>query len=182
MPFDRVFCILSGRPFCQKKSRRRRKGREARRKIVGENETSVKEGTGEVEPQKPPERKRRKTDKNKENEKQEDTENEKQKLTLLTDYYELTMMYGYFKKQMTKTQSVFDLFFQSKQREQLLHCGRLEQAVQYIENLRFEKTQLDYLRSTGDFDEDFLNYLENFRFSEIFTRWRRELWFFPASL
>lgn len=46
-------------------------------------------------------------------------------LTLLTDYYELTMMYGYFKKQMTKTQSVFDLFFQSKQREQLLHCGRI---------------------------------------------------------
>lgn len=32
-------------------------------------------------------------------------------LTLLTDYYELTMMYGYFKKQMTKTRSVFDLFF-----------------------------------------------------------------------
>lgn len=31
-------------------------------------------------------------------------------LTLLTDYYELTMMYGYFKKQMTKTRSVFDLF------------------------------------------------------------------------
>lgn len=44
-------------------------------------------------------------------------------LTLLTDYYELTMMYGYFKKQMTKTRSVFDLFFQGKQRKQLLHCG-----------------------------------------------------------
>ena len=34
-------------------------------------------------------------------------------LTLLTDYYELTMMYGYFKKQMTKTRSVFDLFFRA---------------------------------------------------------------------
>lgn len=86
-------------------------------------------------------------------------------LTLLTDYYELTMMYGYFKKQMTKTQSVFDLFFRANNESNYCVAAGLEQAVQYIENLRFEKTQLDYLRSTGDFDEDFLNYLENFRFS-----------------
>lgn len=103
-------------------------------------------------------------------------------LTLLTDYYELTMMYGYFKKQMTKTRSVFDFVFRANSRKQLLACGGLEQAVQYIENLRFEKEQLDYLRSTKDFDEDFLAYLENFRFSAIFTRWKRERWFFPASL
>ena len=86
-------------------------------------------------------------------------------LTLLTDYYELTMMYGYFKKQMTKTRSVFDLFFRANSESNYCIAAGLEQAVQYIENLRFEKEQLDYLRSTKDFDEDFLAYLENFRFS-----------------
>ena len=103
-------------------------------------------------------------------------------LTLLTDYYELTMMYGYFKKQMTKTRSVFDLFFRANSESNYCIAAGLEQAVQYIENLRFEKEQLDYLRSTKDFDEDFLAYLENFRFSGVFTHWKRERWFFPASL
>lgn len=74
MPFDRVFLYLTGEPFVKRKADDGEKEEKPEEKSSDENETSVKEGTGEVEPQKPPERKRRKTDKNKENEKQEDTE------------------------------------------------------------------------------------------------------------
>lgn len=86
-------------------------------------------------------------------------------LTLLTDYYELTMMYGYFKKGMTSTQSVFDLFFRANSESNYCIAAGLEQAIEYIGNLHFENSQLEYLRSTGDFDEDFLEYLKNFKFT-----------------
>lgn len=88
-----------------------------------------------------------------------------QNLTLLTDFYELTMMQGYFKNPVQET-VIFDAFYRTNP------CGNgfaiaagLEQVIDYIKNLRFTGEDIDYLRSTGAFEEDFLEYLSQFRFS-----------------
>ena len=89
----------------------------------------------------------------------------KMDMTLLTDLYELTMMQGYYKKQQTET-VVFDVFFRANP------CGNgysvaagLAQVIDYIKNLNFSYEDVDYLRSLGIFDEDFLHYLMGFHFS-----------------
>lgn len=86
-------------------------------------------------------------------------------LTLLTDLYELTMMQGYFKNNANVT-VVFDAFYRKNPSGNgfAICCG-LEQVIDYIKNLHFEKEDVDYLRNTGLFDEDFLEYLSTFRFS-----------------
>ena len=92
-------------------------------------------------------------------------------LTLMTDLYELTMMQGYFKGGTNPT-AVFDVFYRDNP------CGNgfaimagLEQVIDYVKNLHFGKEEVDYLRSTGLFDEDFLEYLSNFKFSgDIYGR------------
>ena len=89
----------------------------------------------------------------------------KQNLALLTDFYELTMMNGYLKNGMADKVAVFDLFFrQGRESSFCIACG-LEQAIDYIENISFDKEEIDYLRSLGSFDEEFLQRLENFKFS-----------------
>ena len=86
-------------------------------------------------------------------------------LTLLTDLYELTMMQGYFKSG-AKEKVVFDLFYRKNPSGSAyaICCG-LDQAIDYIKNLHFTEADLDYLKSTGFFQDDFLDYLKNFRFS-----------------
>lgn len=86
-------------------------------------------------------------------------------LTLLTDLYELTMMQGYFKNNTNET-VVFDAFFRKNPSGNgfAICCG-LEQVIEYIKNLHFENEDIEYLRSTGIFDEDFLEYLSGFKFS-----------------
>ena len=86
-------------------------------------------------------------------------------LTLLTDLYELTMMQGYFKAKTNET-VIFDAFYRVNP------CGNgfaisagLEQVIDYIQNLNFTQEDVDYLRSTGLFEEDFLDYLRGFHFS-----------------
>jgi len=89
----------------------------------------------------------------------------KRNLTLLTDLYQLTMMYGYYKQADKNETAVFDLFFrQNGIITYSIACG-LEQAVDYVLNLKFGDEEIDYLRSLGIFDEDFLNYLKSFRFT-----------------
>lgn len=87
-------------------------------------------------------------------------------LTLLTDLYELTMMQGYFKEKDANETVIFDAFYRSNPNKggYAISAG-LEQVIEYIKNLRFEPADIDYLRSTGMFDEDFLDYLNHFRFS-----------------
>lgn len=89
-----------------------------------------------------------------------------QNLTLETDLYELTMMYGYYKSGMAHRRTVFDLFFRQGPfgGHHVIVAG-LEQAISYIENLHFSKDDLDYLASLKLFDQDFLDYLANFRFT-----------------
>ena len=87
-------------------------------------------------------------------------------LTLLTDLYELTMMQGYFKEKDVNETVIFDMFYRTNPNNNgYAICARLEQVIEYIENLHFEKEDVDYLKSTGLFEDDFLKYLSEFKFT-----------------
>jgi len=87
-------------------------------------------------------------------------------LSLLTDLYELTMMQGYFKEKDANETVIFDIFYRSNpDNGGYAICAGLEQLIQYITNLHFRQEDINYLRSTGLFGEDFLDYLCHFRFS-----------------
>ncbi len=86
-------------------------------------------------------------------------------LTLLTDFYELTMMQGYFKNPTNQT-VIFDVFYRDNPcKGSYAIAAGLEQMIEYIENLRFTDEDVEYLRSVNMFDDDFLEYLRNFKFS-----------------
>lgn len=86
-------------------------------------------------------------------------------LTLLTDFYELTMANGYFENGMADTICYFDMFFRRVPDDGgfAIMCG-LEQVISYMKELRFKDDDIDYLRSKGIFSEQFLEYLRNFKF------------------
>ena len=86
-------------------------------------------------------------------------------LTLLTDFYELTMMYGYFLQGKTDEVATFDLFFRPFDESNFCIAAGLEQAIEYVENLHFSDDDVDYLRSTKAFNEDFLKFLKDFKFT-----------------
>ncbi|NNJ32206.1 nicotinate phosphoribosyltransferase [Lacrimispora defluvii] len=87
-------------------------------------------------------------------------------LTLLTDLYELTMMQGYFKEKDANETVIFDAFYRSNPGGNgYAICAGLEQVIEYIKELEFNSEDVEYLRSTGLFEEDFLEYLLHFRFS-----------------
>ena len=91
---------------------------------------------------------------------------EPRNLTLLTDLYELTMMQGYFHEKDANEMVIFDAFYRNNpDGNGFAICAGLEQVIEYIKNLHFEKEDVDYLRSTGLFTEDFLDYLRNFKFT-----------------
>lgn len=90
----------------------------------------------------------------------------KHNLTLMTDLYELTMMQGYFKHKDRNETVIFDAFFRSNPMNSgYAICAGLEQVIEYIKELHFDEEAISYLRSLGIFEEDFLDYLSNFRFS-----------------
>ncbi len=85
--------------------------------------------------------------------------------TLLTDFYELTMMQGYFKNK-ANDMVVFDLFYRrNPDHGGYAICAGLEQVIQYIKSLHFDYEDIDYLRSLNMFEEDFLDYLASFHFT-----------------
>ena len=87
-------------------------------------------------------------------------------LTLLTDLYELTMMQGYFHAKDANETVIFDAFYRTNpDGNGFAIAAGLEQVVEYIENLHFDKEDIDYLRTTGLFGEDFLEYLADFKFT-----------------
>lgn len=86
-------------------------------------------------------------------------------LTMLTDFYELTMANGYFKNGFKDTIAYFDMFFRTiPDGGGYVIMAGVEQLVDYFRNLSFSKKDIDYLRGKG-FSEDFLDYLANFRFA-----------------
>jgi nicotinate phosphoribosyltransferase len=87
-------------------------------------------------------------------------------LSMLCDFYEFTMSNGYFKNGFYKKNVYFDVFFRKvPDNGGFAIVAGLEQIVDYIKNLHFDSEDIDYLRSKGIFDEDFLNYLKEFKFS-----------------
>ncbi len=87
-------------------------------------------------------------------------------LTMLCDFYELTMGNGYFINGMADTITYFDVFFRRCPDEGgFAIAAGLEQVIDYINNLHFTEADLAYLRSRGMFDEAFLDYLRTFRFT-----------------
>ena len=86
-------------------------------------------------------------------------------LTLLTDLYQLTMMYGYYKSGITDQVATFDMFYR-RQSETMHHAvfAGIAQLIEYIQDLRFEPEDLTYLRSLNLFDEGFLASLRDFSF------------------
>ena len=94
-----------------------------------------------------------------------------QNMAMLCDFYEFTMSNGYFKNGFYKRTVYFDVFFRSvPDNGGFAIAAGLEQLIDYIKELHFEDADIDYLRSKGIFDEDFLAYLKNFRFTgDIFA-------------
>lgn len=86
-------------------------------------------------------------------------------LTMLTDLYQLTMMYGYFKEGMQQNEGIFDLFFRPKEDVVYAVMAGTESVVEYINNIHFAEEDIAYLRSLKLFDEEFLTYLKTFRFT-----------------
>ena len=86
--------------------------------------------------------------------------------TMLTDFYELTMANGYFREGMGDKIAYFDMFFrQVPDGAGFAVMAGVEQLVEYMKNLKFEPEDIEFLRSKNIFDEGFLKYLENFKFS-----------------
>ena len=86
--------------------------------------------------------------------------------TLLCDFYELTMANGYFQTGMAEQICYFDVFFRTvPDGGGFAIAAGLEQVIEYIENLRFDEEDIDFLRSKGTFSEEFLTYLKGFRFT-----------------
>ena len=90
----------------------------------------------------------------------------KENLAMLCDYYEFTMSNGYFKNGFYKKNVYFDVFFRKvPDNGGFAIAAGLEQLIDYIKELHFEDEDIAYLRSKGIFDEGFLDYLKNFKFS-----------------
>lgn len=95
-----------------------------------------------------------------------DGQHAERNLSMVMDFYELTMSNGFFQENQRDELVVFDVFYRSNPDNggYSIFVG-LEQIIEYIENLHFSKADIAYLRSQGIFQEDFLQYLENFHFS-----------------
>ena len=91
---------------------------------------------------------------------------EERNLSMLCDFYELTMGNGYFKNGFYNKYTYFDVFFRTvPDRGGFAIAAGLEQIIRYLEQLRFTEEDIAYLRARKLFDEEFLSYLRNFRFT-----------------
>ena len=91
---------------------------------------------------------------------------EKLNMTMLCDFYELTMANGYFLTDKKDTVTYFDVFFRNvPDKGGFAIAAGLEQVVEYIQSLHFDEEDIEFLRSKDTFSEDFLDYLRGFRFT-----------------
>ncbi|MBQ9960992.1 MAG: nicotinate phosphoribosyltransferase [Firmicutes bacterium] len=90
----------------------------------------------------------------------------KMNLTMLTDFYELTMANGYFETGMADNIAYFDMFFRRvPDGGGYAILAGIEQVVDYLKNLKFTEEDIEFLRSKNLFCEEFLEYLRNFEFT-----------------
>lgn len=86
-------------------------------------------------------------------------------LTMLTDFYEITMANGYLASSMENIVAYFDMFYRTvPDKGGFAIMAGIEQMIDYLNNLHFTDGDIEYLRRRG-MDECFLKYLENFEFS-----------------
>lgn len=87
-------------------------------------------------------------------------------LTMLCDFYELTMANGYLKSGISEQYTYFDVFYRNNpDNAGYAIVAGLEQVIDYIKDLHFDECDINYLRSKGFFDEEFLDYLKTFKFN-----------------
>ena len=87
-------------------------------------------------------------------------------LTLLTDFYELTMANGYMNSGLADKTAYFDVFFRNiPDNGGYAIMGGLDHIIDYLENLKFTDEDIEYLRSKKIFNEEFLKYLADFKFA-----------------
>ena len=87
-------------------------------------------------------------------------------LTMLTDFYELTMAGGYFENGMKDIIATFDMFYRrNPDKGGFAIMAGLEQTIEYMKNLSFTDEDIAFLRTKKIFSEEFLKYLHDFRFS-----------------
>ena len=86
-------------------------------------------------------------------------------MALHTDAYQLSMMQTYFKKGIHERKAVYEMFFRNMpfKNGYAVFAG-LERIVDYLRGLHFSESDIAYLRSTGEFDEDFMDYLATWQF------------------
>ena len=90
----------------------------------------------------------------------------KENMAMLCDFYEFTMSNGFFKNGFYKRSVYFDVFFRKvPDNGGFAIAAGLEQVIDYIKELHFDDEDIEYLRSKGIFDEEFLAYLKDFKFS-----------------
>lgn len=88
------------------------------------------------------------------------------KLTLMTDFYELTMANGYFENGLKDEEAYFDMFFRRvPEGGGFAIMTGVEQLIDYLKNLSFDNQDIEFLRSKGIFSEEFLDYLRDFKFT-----------------
>ena len=91
---------------------------------------------------------------------------EKLNMTMLCDFYELTMSNGYFNNGYKDRIVIFDVFFRRvPDQGGFAIAAGLQQLIEYIEDLHFTEEDIEYLRGRNLFCEEFLEYLKNFRFT-----------------
>lgn len=91
---------------------------------------------------------------------------ENRKLALVSDFYEFTMSNVYFEKALKDKIAYFDIFFRKipDNGGYAVFAG-LEQVIEYVQNLSFTDDEIEFLRSTNKFSDNFLDYLKNFKFT-----------------
>jgi len=86
-------------------------------------------------------------------------------LTMLTDFYEITMANGYFQSEVRDCEACFDVFFRNvPDNGGFAIMAGVEQLIEYMSALKFTDEDIEYLRSKDQFSEDFLQYLKDFEF------------------
>lgn len=94
------------------------------------------------------------------------TTEDKLNMTMLCDFYELTMGNGYFRSGLRDRICYFDVFYRNvPDGGGFAIAAGLEQVIEYVRDLHFSDEDIDYLRGRGIFDEEFLRYLRHFRFT-----------------
>lgn len=88
-----------------------------------------------------------------------------EKLELISDFYEFTMSNGYFEKNKNDI-AYFDIFFRRvPDGGGYAIVAGLEQIIEFIENLRFDDEDIKFLRKQNMFSDEYLKYLEDFKFT-----------------